>query len=135
MRIDELGKLIRAEANAMFDILLKTKKLPEKSRTLIQDMCADYLTSSFRQRKPAEGEHEYERLISYCMDYQGKDPATIEKILEKLVANQANRSQLAMQLSNKVFSNEWWIMLVLFSITLGFVMFFEVRDGFFDAPS
>ena len=67
MRIDELGKLIRAEANAMFDILLKTKKLPEKSRTLIQDMCADYLTSSFRQRKPAEGEHEYERLISYCM--------------------------------------------------------------------
>ena len=130
MRIDELGKLIRAEANAMFDILLKTKKLPEKSRTLIQDMCADYLTSSFRQRKPAEGEHEYERLISYCMDYQGKDPATIEKILEKLVANQANRSQLAMQLSNKVFSNEWWIMLVLFSITLGFVMFFEVRDGF-----
>jgi len=126
-RIDDLAKIIRAEANAMFDILLKTKKLPPKSRNLIQDMCEDYLDASFRERKPGEGEHEYERMISYCLDYEGKDPATIEKILEKLVANQANRSQLAMQLGNKVFSNEWWIMLVLFSITLGFVLFIDVH--------
>lgn len=129
-RIDDLSRIIRAEANSLFDILLKTKKLPEKSRNYIQDMCGDYLTASFRQRKPAEGEHEYQRLISYCLDYEGKDPATIEKILEKLVSNQANRSQLAMQLGNKVFSNEWWIMLVLFSITLGFVLFLGVPNSF-----
>jgi hypothetical protein len=110
----------------MFDILLKTKKLPAQSRNLIQDMCADYLTASYRQRKPAEGEHEYERLISYCMGYNGKDPATIEKILDKLVANQANRSQLAMQLNNRVFTNEWWIMAVLFTITLGFILSLSV---------
>lgn len=127
-RIDDLGKIIRAEANALFDILLKTKKLPQKSRNLIQDMCADYMTASFRQRKPAEGEHEYQRLISYCLDYEGKDPVTIEKIMTVLVANQSNRSQLAMQLGNKVFSNEWWIMLVLFGITLGFVLFLNVDD-------
>jgi hypothetical protein len=126
-RIDELGKLIRAEANTLFDVLLKTKKLPQKSRNLIQDMCGEYMTASFRQRRPAEGEHEYQHLISYCLDYSGKDPATIEKILEKLVANQANRSQLAMQLGNKVFANEWWIMLVLFSITMGFVLFLNVQ--------
>lgn len=125
-RIDELGRIIRAEANALFDILIKTKKLPTQSRNLIQDMCEDYMTASFRQRKPAEGEHEYQRIISYCLDYEGKDPETIEKILNTLVANQANRSQLAMQLGNKVFSNEWWIMLVLFSITLGFVLFLSV---------
>lgn len=129
-RIDDLNKIIRAEANALFDILLKTKKLPEKSRNHIQDMCADYMTASFRQRKPAEGEHEYERLISYCMDYNGKDPETVEKILNGLVVNQSNRSQLSMQLGNKVFSNEWWIMLVLFSITLGFIMFLDVQDNF-----
>jgi hypothetical protein len=127
-RIDDLGKIIRAEANVIFDILIKTKKLPKRSRTIVQDMCEEYLTASFRERRPAEGEHEYERLISYCLDYTGKDPDTIGKILEKLVANQQNRSQLSMQLGNKVFSNEWWIMLVLFSITLGFVLFLNVRD-------
>lgn len=129
-RIDELNKIIRAEANALFDILLKTKKLPEKSRNHIQDLCEEYISASFKERKPAQGEAEYERLISYCLDYHGKDPATIEKILEKLVANQQNRSQLAMQLGNKVFSNEWWIMLVLFSITLGFILFLNVQDTF-----
>lgn len=128
-RIDELAKIIRNEANAMFDILIKTKKLPEKSRNLIQDLCAEYMTASFRQRRPAEGEHEYEHLISYCLDYSGKDPGTVEKILEKLVANQANRSQLAMQLNNRVFSNEWWIMLVLFGITLGFILTLSVEDA------
>ncbi len=130
MRIDDLNKIIRNEANALFDILIKTKKLPETSRNKIQDLCAEYMTASFRERKPAEGEHEYEHLISYCMDYKGKDPETVEKILNNLVANQANRSQLAMQLGNKVFSNEWWIMLVLFSITLGFILFLDVRDNF-----
>ena len=127
-RIDDLGRIIRAEANALFDILIKTKKLPKLSRNILQDMCEDYIAASFRERKPAEGEHEYEQLISYCLNYDGKDPDTISKILEKLVANQQNRSQLAMQLSNKVYSNEWWIMLVLFSITLGFVLFLNVSD-------
>lgn len=126
-RIDELSKIIRAETNALFDVLIKTKKLPSKSRNMIQDMCEEYITASFRERKPAEGEDEYERMISYCLDYEGKDPETVEKILGGLVANQQNRSQLAMQLSNKVFSNEWWIMLVLFSITLGFVLFIDVK--------
>jgi hypothetical protein len=127
-RIEDLGKIIRAEANAIFDILIKTKKLPRISRNNMQDMCENYLAASFRERKPAEGEDEYQKLIAYCLDYDGKDPVTIEKILDKLVANQQNRSQLAMQLGNKVFSNEWWIMLVLFSITLGFVMFLKVQD-------
>lgn len=128
-RIDELHKIIRAEANALFDVLLKTKKLPETSRNRIQDLCAEYMAASFRQRRPAEGEHEYEHLISYCMDYKGKDPATVEKILEKLVANQANRSQLSMQLNNKVFTNEWWIMCILFSITLLFILLLNVGSG------
>ncbi len=129
-RIDDLAKIIRSEANALFDILLKTKKLPEKSRTHIQNLCEEYLLASFRQRRPAEGEDEYQHLISYCLDYQGKEPAIVEKILEKLIANQQNRSQLAMQLGNKVFSNEWWIMLVLFSITLGFVLFLNAQNNF-----
>ncbi|MBX6334957.1 hypothetical protein IRY61_06505 [Candidatus Saccharibacteria bacterium] len=125
-RIEALSKIIRAEANAIFGILVATRKLPEQSRNLIQDMCADYLTASFRQRRPAEGEHEYERLISYCLDYSGKDPDTIDKILEKLVANQRNRSRLAMQLNNRVYANEWWILLVLFSVVISLIMALNV---------
>lgn len=130
-RIDDLNKIIRAEANALFDLLLKTKKLPAGTRNKIQDMFENYVDASVRQRKPAEGEPQYEQLISYCLNYDGKDKETkeaIEKILTGLVANQQNRSQLAMQLNNKVFSNEWMIMLVLFGITTGFILFLDVKN-------
>lgn len=127
-RIDELNRIIRAEASALFDLLLKTKKLPEGTRNRLQDMFAAYIDASVRQRKPAEGEAQYEQLISYCLKYDGKDKDAVEKILTGLVANQQNRSQLAMQLRNKVFSNEWLIMLVLFGITLGFVLFLDVKS-------
>jgi hypothetical protein len=126
-RIDDLAKIIRAEANALFDVLIKTKKLPRKSRNHLQDLIEEYLHASFRERKPTEGEDEYEAIISYCLEYHGKDPETIEKILNGLVANQQNRSQLAQQLGNKVFSNEWMIMLVLFSITVSFVILLDIK--------
>ncbi len=128
-RTDELARIIRAEANALFDMLLKTKKLPRKSRNHLQDMFEAYISASFRQRKPAEGADEYEALITYCLEYDGKAPEQVEKILDGLVANQQNRSQLAQQLGNKVFSNEWLIMLVLFSITMGFVLLMDVQDN------
>lgn len=129
-RIDDLSKTVRAEANALFAMLITTKKLPKISRNKLQAMFEVYMMASFNERKPAAGEEQYEELISYCLKYEGKDPATIEKILNGLVANQQNRSQIALLLGNKVYSNEWWIMLVLFSITLGFVLFFDVHDNF-----
>lgn len=127
-RIDELSRIIRAEATALFDLLLKTKKLPAQTRNHIQNMFAAYVAASVAQRRPGEGEVEYEQLISYCLAYDGQDKETMEKILTGVVANQQNRSQLAMQLGNKVFSNEWMIMLVLFSITLGFVLFLHITS-------
>jgi hypothetical protein len=127
-RIDELNKIIRAEASAMFDLLLKTKKLPAQVRNRMQDMFEAYIDASVRQRKPGEGEAQYQQLITYCLNYEGKNAEQVEKILTGLVANQSNRSQLAMQLRNKVFSNEWLIMLVLFSITLGFVLFLNINN-------
>jgi hypothetical protein len=128
-RIDELAKTIRAESNALFDMLIKTKKLPRKTRNTLQGMFDEYIHASFKQRKPAEGEDEYERLISFCLEYDGEQKETVDKILAGLVANQQNRSQLSMQLNNKIFSNEWWIMLVLFVITIGFVLFINVGDS------
>ncbi len=132
VRIDDLARIIRAEANALFDVLLKTKKLPRKSRNHLQDMIEAYLKASYAERKPAEGEEEYEALITYCLEYDGKkaeNKELVEKILAGLVINQQNRSQLAQQLGNKVFNNEWWIMLVLFSITLSFVLQLNVGES------
>lgn len=129
-RIDELSKAVRAEAIALFDMLLRTKALHTRTRNKLQTMFEDYMKTSLRQRRKAEGEDEYEALISYCLNYEGEDKEVVDKILNLLVANQQNRSNLAMQLANRVYSNEWWIMLVLFGITLTFVLQLKVGDNF-----
>lgn len=128
-RIDELNKAVRAESIALFDMLLRTKTLHARTRNKIQEMFEQYIQAALRQRRKAEGEEEYEALISYCLKYEGEDKDTVEKILNLLVANQQNRSNLAMQLANRVYSNEWWIMLVLFGITLTFILQLKVGDN------
>lgn len=128
-RIDELQKVIRAEANALFGLLIKTKKLSDSERSTYQSMFEEYIKKSLKQRRPAEGEEEYEKLITYSLNYSGSNADKVEKILEGLVANQQNRSTLSMQLKNKVYTNEWWVMLVLFSITLGFILFLDIGSS------
>ncbi len=128
-RIDELQKAIRAEANALFALILKTKKLSPESRNELQGLYEAYVRKLLKERRPAGGEKEYEQIISALLTYKGDDEAMIEKILDGTVANQQNRSMLSMQLRNKVYSNEWWVMLVLFSITLSFIIFIDVGNS------
>lgn len=128
-RIEELHRIVRAEANAVFAMVISTKKLPKALRNQVQDMFIAYLKSSIRQKGPGEGEKKYEELLTFCLDYKGEYEEEIAKLLDKLVANQQNRTNFSMQITNKVFSNEWMIMMVLFSITLSFILLLDVGNG------
>lgn len=129
-RIEELHRIVRSEANAIFAMVISLKRLPKPLRNEIQGMFADYLGASIKQKKVGEGEQYYEKLISFCLEYKGEHTEEIDKLLDKLVANQQNRTNFSMQMTNKVFSNEWMIMLVLFSITLSFVLVLDAGDGY-----
>lgn len=121
-RIEELHKIVRSESNAVFGMVLLSKKLPKELRNTVQAHFVDYLKSSIKGRRPGEGEANYEKLITFCLEYKGDHKEDIDKLLGKLVDNQQNRTNFSMQMRNKVFSNEWMIMLVLFSITEAFIL-------------
>jgi len=130
-RIEELHRTVRAEANAMFGMIIGLKKLPASLRNDIQSMFTDYMKAVIKEHKSGLGESNYEELITYCLQYKGDHQDEVDKLLDKLVANQINRTNFAMQMSNKVFSNEWFIMLVLFSITESFVLLIDSGSGLF----
>ena len=125
-RIDALHQIVRAEANALFGLMLNMKKLSKKVRTELQAMVVLYVHAKLHHRN---GEKEYEKLITFCLTYKGEDADRVEGLLKEIVANQKNRTDFSMQLSNKVYANEWQIMAILFSITLGFVMTLTVSDS------
>lgn len=129
-RIEELHKIVRQESNAIFAMVISLKKLPKPLRNQLQEMFIKYLKASVKQKKAGEGELFYEALITFCLEYKGEHQEEIDKLLDKLVANQQNRTNFSMQMANKVFSNEWMIMFVLFSITLSFVITLSAGSGF-----
>jgi len=128
-RIDELGKIIRNEAIAFFNLAVQTQVLKPGTKKQVKQMAHSYLKASIRNRKPAEGEKEYEELLRYCIDYEGKDKDAVKKIQEILIKNQENRSAFSMQLKSAVFSHEWFVLLVLFTITLSYIVIIDYGDA------
>ena len=130
-RIEELHKIVRAESNALFAMALNSKSYNEKLHKNIVTMLGGYIKQVLSNKGIGGGEEVYEHMISEALSQKGKDADSAKKFLDQLIANQANRSNLAMQISNKVYSNEWWIMLVLFSITLSFILLLETGNSIF----
>lgn len=121
-RIEEMHKIIRNETNALFAIMLEVKKLPEHLREPLQDLIEEYMKVGLINHNLVKGEKKYEEIITFCMEAKKRDEEKLDPILDKLVANQQNRTLFNMQIKNSVYSNEWIIMLTLFSITLGFIL-------------
>lgn len=128
-RIEEMHKIVRAEANAVFALMIAVKRLPDGARERLGVLVREYLSLCIRQRKAAEGEEKYEEIISYCIAYGGESPEAVADILDKVVANQKNRTDFSMQIANKVYSNEWMVMLVLFGVTLSFILMLDTGEN------
>lgn len=128
-RIEDMHKIVRSEANALFSIMLKTKSLPEGLRNQIQKLFVDYINSMVAGKGATVGEKRYEKIITFLLEQKGTHKEQTDKLLDAVVANQQNRTMLNMQLRNKVYSNEWMIMAVLFSITLGFILMLDVGSS------
>jgi len=127
-RIEELHRIVRAEANALFGLMLSFKKLPTDLRTKLQVHVCNYVDVKLKAKTSVGGEEEYEKLIGFCLAYKGTHQDQIDKSLQQVIANQQNRTNFAMQFVNRVYANEWHIMAILFSITLGFILLIEIKD-------
>lgn len=127
-RIEEMHRIVRNETNALFAIMLDLRKLPDETRKPLKKLFEQYITLRLVNGEMIKGGKKYEEIISFCMDEKNNKKGVLDSILDKVVANQQNRTLINMQSSNGVFSNEWIIMMVLFSITLGFVLFLDTGE-------
>lgn len=130
-RIEELHRIVRSESNALFAMALNSKSYSENFHKKVVSMLEGYIKQVLATKGVGGGEEVYEHMISESLSTKGKDAESAKKFLDQLITNQSNRSNLAMQIGNKVFSNEWWIMFVLFSITLSFVLLLDTGKSVF----
>ncbi len=129
-RIDALHQTVRSEATALFDLVLGLKKLTAQTRNHLQALVVSYMQSKIKDKSISGGEKDYEELITYCVDYKGDEKDEIQGVLSSLVKNQQNRTNYSMQMGNKIFTNEWHITAILFSITLGFILTIDIPHNY-----
>jgi hypothetical protein len=124
-RIDELAKTVRSEAIAIMTVQVHARHLPDHERDELHKRIRHYLAACARSHKPGEGSREYEQLLDYCYDLDGKERGPIDRINDTLITNQQNRGQLSTLLRAGVYNHEWIVLLVLFSITISYVVIID----------
>src|SRR5690606_38812719 len=95
-RIDKLNKAVRAEANAVFAMMMYTKNLTDKIKDEFKEHITHYLKLN-AARKYGEAEIAYESLVSYVVSYRGKYKDDVDELIEMVVENQENRTDYRME--------------------------------------
>lgn len=120
-RIDDLSRTVRAEAIALLNVTIQDRELKEAHRAELRKLIRQYLSACAHSHQPGEGEREYERLLDYCMEIEGKDEEKVKKVIETLVTNQQNRGMISTLMRAAVYSHEWIVLMVLFAITISYI--------------
>lgn len=131
-RIEELGKVIRTESVALFKIMIKTRKITdEKVHNKVQKMIGGYINACVKERKAGAGEKEYDKLIGELVHFnpKHKDAGAIDGILDGLAENQTNRTTFDMTMGRKIYSNEWYVIMTLFSVTLALPIIVDIGNN------
>jgi hypothetical protein len=91
-------------------------------------MIGDYIRACLKEKKAGAGEAEYDKLIGELVhfDRKHKDIGEIDGILDALADNQSNRTNFDMMMGRRIYSNEWYVTLTLFSVTLALPIIVDV---------
>lgn len=127
IRIDQLHRLVVIEVN-------KLEELQQYSRRMEPEFHAEIDTAVKTYSKVAAkggadvGSSEFSSLVSIIVGYKGdvKDPH--KEMLKSVFAAQQNRAEIKLLVDGKVFSNEWIVMTILFTITIAFILFTRLPE-------
>jgi Fe2+ transport system protein B len=126
-RIEKLAVQIRQESITFYKAMFTANDLPDDVHLLFRQGVESYLKHKNHSMRVDAGRDDYEALIALCVAHN-KQPAA-QKLLDSLVDNEQNRTQIAMQLRSKVFSHEWLTIFVLYGISMAFLLTFDYGES------
>lgn len=127
-RVDNLHKLVRIEASNLYEIALYSKRLEKEWHQKIVTSVKGYTEAAY-VNKDEQGEKEYGALMDTLISYDGKQDGSYIEMMRAAFMVQENRSEINRLLATKIYKNEWIIMLMLFSVTLVFILLIKLPDA------
>ncbi len=121
-RVDNLNKAVRQDVMAVLDILAQSHLLSESVRHELKVRLRLYIDSVNHNPKVSADNLYYDELLRYTKQAKFKDDSVMDSIYGQVSKTQEDRDNIQNLLGSNVFSHEWLVTLVLFGITLYFVM-------------
>lgn len=122
VRIDNLRSSIRSETTTILDILAQLHLLKPAVRHELKVRLKVYVDSIYKNTAISADNIYYDDLLQFTRDDRFKGDPVMETIYTRVSKTQENRDTINNYLTTGVFSHEWLVALVLFFITLYFVM-------------
>lgn len=128
-RVEEMIKSMRQEELTILDILNYSHELDEADRHELKVKLDSYLKSIVSKDNVDADNPRYDDLLEYTSQRKFKNNDAMRTIYEKLGLTQQNRDQLGYLMKQGVWNHEWMVLLVLFAITIFFVVQIDYGDS------
>jgi hypothetical protein len=121
-RVDGLNKAVRQEVMVMLDILAQSHMLKPIDRHELKVRLRAYLDSVNGNANISADNEYYDELLRFTKQPKYKDDSVMDTIYNRVSKTQEDRDNLQNLFSSIVYSHEWLVTLVLFCITIFFVV-------------
>lgn len=121
-RVDSLNKAVRQEVMTILDILTQSHLLKDDVRHDLKIRLKIYIDSINRNTNISPDNPYYDELLHFTKQDKFKKESVMDVIYGRVSKTQENRDTIQNLLASKVFSHEWLVIAVLFSVTIYFVM-------------
>ena len=131
-RVAGLNALTRQEEMTILDILSQAHLLKKEStRHTLKVKLKAYLDSIIGNYHISADNAYYDELLYWLKHQEGEDQQVLDQIYNEVSKTQDHRSDISNLLVSKVYSHEWLVVTVLFSITLYFSVMTNFGDSLF----
>ena len=121
-RVAALIAAVRQEETALLDILTQSHLLSKPVRHKLKVKLRVYLDDIVGNTRVKADNPYYDELLYYAKKVTGEDAAVMNVVYERLAKTLSNRDTMNNLFASKVYSHEWLVGSVLFSITLFFAL-------------
>ncbi len=131
-RVANLITVARQEETTILDILTQSHLLGDKRRHQLKIRLKVYLDSVIGNVGVRADNPYYDELLYFTKkEEEGDDAQVMSLIYDRVSKTQANRDTMNNLFATRVYSHEWLVAFVLFSITLFFAMQTPVNSSLF----
>ena len=121
-RVASLAGVIRSESMTILDILNQAHLLKPDIRHELKVRLKVYIDSIYRNNKVSADNPYYDDLLHFSREKRFAGDPVMDTVYGRIAKTQENRDSMNSYMMTGVFSHEWLVALVLFCITVYFVL-------------